>query len=148
MFKRLIFFLSLNLTAFSGFAFQTQTTSSILLAIPNAAQIINVNQFTVPATGEYSISFKAHAVNGGTRSGIITIQTLNNNTIIDDFNSTAIARGHRATISHTFVTELTQGDIISFKAKANRPGVSLAVSNNDPAFQVTIGTKEIKTKLP
>lgn len=148
MLKKLTLFSLLFLTIINIVAFETQTTQPIPLPVPNAAQSINVNPFTVPVSDQYIITINAHAVNGGSRSNVVTIQTLNNNRIINEFNTPAIPRGARATLTHTFNVELAQGETISFKAKARREGVSLPIFNNEPSFKATIRTKEIKTKLP
>lgn len=148
MLRQLILFSLLFLAVTNGLAFETQTPGTIVFAVTNTAQNINVNSFRAPVSDWYVITISANAVNGGPRPAVVTIQTIKNGQIINEYNSPAIPRGARATLTHNFTTELAEGDTISFKAKASREGVSLPVSNNNPSFKAIIRTKEIKIKLP
>ncbi len=144
--KLIIFSLVLGLLTQLN-AFETQTNGIISLAVPHTAQNIVTQPFIATVDDSYVITINAHAINGSPRQTIVTIQILKNGLLINEYSSAAIPRGARATLTHTFNTELMQGDTITFKAKSSQTGVSLPIFNNEPAFKATIKTKETKTKL-
>jgi flagellin-like hook-associated protein FlgL len=128
-------------------AFETQTNDTVYLAVPNTAQNINVQPFQAPVDAEYVITTNTHAVNGGVRPAVVTIVTIKNGQIINEYSSPALPRGAHATLTNTFNTELAKDDIISFRAKSTQNGVNLPIFNTQPSFKATIAPKETKTKL-